>query len=157
MVDKASVGNNTMGKSVVDGMDRGSVDSMGKNRGMVNNWVGNGVDSVDRGSSNVATSRGRGVDRLTRVGNLSNVASDVVGVVGDGLDPAIGKVDRVRSSHGTGAIVGLGRSSHRLQRIGNWRGKVSRGQGQHSRQQHGQRERDGTEGQWRQRPQGQGW
>merc|ERR1712203_1273646 len=80
---------------------------MGKNRGMVNNWVGNGVNSVDRGSSNVATSRGRGVDRLTRVGNLSNVASDVVGVVGDGLDPAIGKVDRVRSSHGTGAIVGL--------------------------------------------------
>ena len=107
MVDKASVSNNTMGKSMVDGMDRGSVDSMGKNRGMVNNWVGNGVDSVDRGSSNVATSRGRGVDRLTRVGNLSNVASDVVGVVGDGLDPAIGKVDRVRSSHGTGAIVGL--------------------------------------------------
>jgi len=53
VVDKASVGNNTMGKSVVDGMDRGSVDSMGKNRGMVNNWVGNGVNSVDRGSSNV--------------------------------------------------------------------------------------------------------
>merc|ERR1712061_756199 len=89
-------------------MDRGSVDSVGKNRGMVNNWVGNGVNSVDRGSSNVATSRGRGVDRLTRVGNLSNVASDVVGVVGDGLDPAVGEVDRVRSSHGTGAIVGLG-------------------------------------------------
>merc|ERR1719189_342936 len=84
VVDKASVGNNTMGKSVV-----------------------NGVDSVDRGSGNVATSRGRGVDRLTRVGDLSNVASDVVGVVGDGLDPAIGKVDRVRSSHGTGAIVGF--------------------------------------------------
>ena len=108
VVDKASVSNNTMGKSVVDGMDRGSVDSMGKNRGMVNNWVGNGVDSVDRGSGNVATSRGRGVDRLTRVGNLSNVASDVVGVVGDGLDPAVGKVDGVRSSHSTGAIVGLG-------------------------------------------------
>ena len=107
VVDKASVGNNTMGKSVVDGMDRGSVDSMGKNRGVVNNWVGNGVDSVDRGSGNVATSRGRGVDRLTRVGNLSNVASDVVGVVGDGLDPAIGKVDRVRSRNNTGAIVGF--------------------------------------------------
>merc|ERR1712088_1188027 len=81
---------------MVDGMDRGSVDSMGKNRGMVNNWVGNGV-----------TSRGRGVDRLTRVGNLSNVASDVVGVVGDSLDPAIGKVDRVRSRNNTGAIVGF--------------------------------------------------
>merc|ERR1719229_443994 len=54
VVDKASVGNNTVGKSVVDGMDRGSVDSMGKNRGVVNNWVGNGVDSVDRGSGNIA-------------------------------------------------------------------------------------------------------
>merc|ERR1712037_60267 len=93
-----------MGKSVVDGMDRGSVDSMGKNRGVVNNW---GVNSVDRGSGNVATSRGRGVDRLTRVGNLSNVAGQVVGVVGDGLDSAAGKVDRVRSRNNTSAIVGL--------------------------------------------------
>ena len=56
----------------------------------------------------VATSRGRGVDGLARVGNLSDVASQVVGVVSDGLDPAVGKVDGVRSSHGTGAIVGLG-------------------------------------------------
>ena len=107
MVDKASVSNNTMGKSMVDGMDRGSVDSMGKNRGMVNNWVGNGVDSVDRGSGNIATSRGGGVDRLTRVGNLSNVASDVVGVVGDGLDPAIGKVDRVLAINNTSAVIVL--------------------------------------------------
>merc|ERR1719507_963660 len=89
VVDKASVGNNTMGKSVVDGMDRGSADSM------------------DRGSGNVATSRGRGVDRITRVGNLSNVAGQVVGVVGDGLDPTVGKVDRVRSRNNTSAIVGL--------------------------------------------------
>ena len=81
---------------------------MGKNRGVVNNWVGNGVDSVDRGSGNVATSRGRGVDGLTGVGDLSNVSGDVVGVVGDSLDPAVGKVDGVRSSHGTSAIVGLG-------------------------------------------------
>ena len=103
VVDKASVGNNTMGKSVVDGVDRGSVDSVGKNRGVVDS-----VDSVDRGSSNVATGRGRGVDGLAGVGDLSNVAGDVVGVVGDGLDPAVGEVDRVRSSHGTGAIVGLG-------------------------------------------------
>merc|ERR1712223_619311 len=94
MVDKASVSNSTMGKSMVDGMDRGSVDSMGMN-------------SVDRGSRNVATSRGRGVDRLTRVGNLSNVAGQVVGVVGDGLDSAVGKVDRVRSRNNTSAIVGL--------------------------------------------------
>ena len=108
VVDKAAVGNNTVGKSVVDSVDRGSVDSMGKNRGMVDNGVGDSVDGVDRGSGDVATSRGRGVDGLTRVGNLSDVASQVVGVVSDGLDPAVGKVDRVRSSHSTGAIVGLG-------------------------------------------------
>merc|ERR1711981_289624 len=82
VVDKAAMGNNTVGKSVVDG--------------------------VDRGSSNVATGRGRGVDWLAGVGDLSNVASQVVGVVGDGLDPAVGEVDGVRSSHGTSAIVGLG-------------------------------------------------
>ena len=108
VVDKAAVGNNTVGKSVVDGVDRGSVDSVGNNRGVVDNWVGNSVDGVDRGSSNVATGRGRGVDGLAGVGDLSNVAGDVVGVVGDGLDPAVGEVDGVRSSHGTGAIVGLG-------------------------------------------------
>ena len=107
MVDKAAVGNNTVGKSVVDGVDRGSVDSVGKNRGVVDNWVGNSVDGVDRGSSNVATGRGRGVDGLAGVGDLSNVAGQVVGVVGDGLDPAVGEVDRVRSGHGTGAIVGF--------------------------------------------------
>ena len=72
-----------------------------------------GLGVVDRGGiglglTGVATSRGRGVDRLTGVGDLSDVASDVVGVVGDGLDPAVGKVDGVRSSHGTSAIVGLG-------------------------------------------------
>ena len=108
VVDKAAVGNNTVGKSVVDGVNRGSVDSVGKNRGVVDNWVGNSVDGVDRGSSNVATGRGRGVDGLAGVGDLSNVAGQVVGVVGDGLDPAVGKVDGVRSGHGTGAIIGLG-------------------------------------------------
>merc|ERR1719198_2059275 len=111
VVDKASVGNNSVGKSVVDGVDgssvdgvgnNGSVDSVGNNRGVVDS-----VGNSDRGSGNIATSRGRGVDGLTGVGDLSNVASDVVGVVGDGLDPAVGKVDGVRSSHGTSAIIGL--------------------------------------------------
>ena len=111
VVDKASVGNNSVGKSVVDGVDgssvdgvgnNGSVDSVGNDRGVVDS-VGNG----DGGSGNVATSRGRGVDGLTGVGDLSDVSGQVVGVVGDGLDPAVGKVDGVRSSHGTSAIVGL--------------------------------------------------
>ena len=91
------------------GDDRGSmdngggVDSVGNNGGVVDNRVGNS----DGGSGNVATSRGRGVDGLTGVGDLSDVSGQVVGVVGDGLDPAVGKVDGVRSSHGTSAIVGL--------------------------------------------------
>ena len=110
------VNKTTVGKTVVS-----DEPSVGKDRRMVGNsvdngtvgdrmddWVGNGVDGVDGGSGNVATSRGRGVDRLTGVGDLSDVASQVVGVVGDGLDPAVGKVDGVRSSHGTSAIVGLG-------------------------------------------------
>merc|ERR1719234_1406192 len=80
-------------------MDRGSVD---KGSGV------DGVDSVNRGSGDVATSGGRGVDSLTRVGDLSNVAGQVVGVVGDGLDPAVGKVDGVRSGNSAGSIVGLG-------------------------------------------------
>merc|ERR1719347_1232392 len=92
-----------MGNNAVGGVsnNRSSVDSVGND---------GSVDSVGNhgGSGDVASSRGRGVLGLTSVLNSSNVASDVVGVVGDGLDPAVGKVDGVRSSHGTGAIVGLG-------------------------------------------------
>ena len=111
MVDKPTVGKTVVsdepsvgedGSMVGNRMDNGTV-GYG-----VNDRVGNGVDGVDGGSGNIATSRGRGVDGLTGVGDLSDVASDVVGVVGDGLDPAVGKVDGVRSSHGTSAIVGLG-------------------------------------------------
>ena len=107
VVDKAAVGNNTVGKSV-DSVDRGSVDKGSGVDGVGNH--GGSMDSVGNhgGSGDVASSRGRGVDSLTSVLNSSNVASEVVGVVGDGLDPAVGKVDGVRSSHGTGAIVGLG-------------------------------------------------
>ena len=106
VVDKTAVGNNT----VVDGVDRGSMDSVdegGSVDGVDNGGSVNGMGNHG-GSGNVATSRGRGVDGLTGVGDLSNVSGQVVGVVGDGLDPAVGKVDGVRSSHNTGAVVGLG-------------------------------------------------
>ena len=56
--------------------------------------------SICRGSiglclTRVTTGGGRGVDSLSRVGDLSDVAVGVVGGVGDGLDPAVGEVDRV--------------------------------------------------------------
>merc|ERR1719350_311951 len=85
----------------MDSVDGGSVDGV-DHRGGVDS-----MDSVDGGSGDVATSRGRGVLGLTGVGHLSNVAGQVVGVVGDGLDPAVGKVDGVGSSDNTGTIVGL--------------------------------------------------
>ena len=70
--------------------------------------VDDGSGVVTGRGSMVSSSRGRGVLGLSGVGHLSDVAGQVVGVVGDGLDPAVGEVDRVRSGHGTGAIVGLG-------------------------------------------------
>ena len=75
---------------------------------------------VDRGGigldlTRVATSRGRGVDGLSRVGHVSNKAVGVVSVVGDGLDPAVGKRNSVRATDNAvgitrllGVEVGLG-------------------------------------------------
>ena len=75
---------------------------------------------VDRGDiglglTGVATSRGRGVDGLSRVGHVSNKAVGVVSVVGDGLDPAVGKRNSVRATNNAvgiarllGVEVGLG-------------------------------------------------
>jgi hypothetical protein len=65
------------------------------------------VDSTDGSSSDVATSRGRGVLGLTGVCHLSNVSSDVVGVVGDSRDPAVGEGDGVGTAHSAGPVVGL--------------------------------------------------
>jgi len=42
------------------------------------------------------------------IGNLGDVASEVVSIVGDVLDPAVGEVDRVGARDGASSIVGLG-------------------------------------------------
>jgi len=85
------------------GNDGGSVDSMGDDRGSVHS-VGNdggGVDSVgNRDSLRVLG--------FTGVGNLSDVAINVVGVVVDGLDTAVREVHLVGALNNTGAIVALG-------------------------------------------------
>merc|ERR1719369_2715219 len=65
------------------------------------------VDSVDRGSSNVSTSRGRRVLGLSGVSHLSNISSSVVSVISDSLNPAVRKVDGVRSTHNTSSVVRL--------------------------------------------------
>ena len=57
--------------------------------------------------SDVSASRGRGVDSLSRVRHLGDVAVDVVGGVGDGLDPAVGEGDGVRATDNTVGISGL--------------------------------------------------
>ena len=102
--DKAVSNQTVVSDQTVAGVHKGSgVDSVDQGSGVVDS-----VDGVDRGSRGVSSSRGRGVLGLSGVGHLSNVAGQVVGVVGDGLDPAVGEVDGVRSGHGTGAIVGLG-------------------------------------------------
>ena len=50
---------------------------------------------------------GLGVDRGALVGDLGDVAVDVVGGVLHVLDPAVGKGDRVRSRDNTVGIAGL--------------------------------------------------
>ena len=104
-VSDKSVSNQTMSESMSNktAVHQGSgVHSVDQGSGVVDS-----VDGADRGSRSVSSSRGRGVLGLTGVGHLSNVAGQVVGVVGDCLDPAVREVDRVGSGHGAGAIVGL--------------------------------------------------
>ena len=64
-------------------------------------------EGLSAGLTGVSTSRGRGVDGFSRVGHLGDVAVDVVGGVGDGLDPAVGEGDRVRATDNTVGISGL--------------------------------------------------
>ena len=94
----------------MDSVDGSSMDSVNHRRSVdsVNHRSSmDSVDSTDRGSSNISTSRGRGVLGLSGVSHLSNVSSEVVGVVSDSLSPAVRKVDRVRSTHNTSSVVRL--------------------------------------------------
>jgi len=100
--DETVSNNSVVGNGVGHSVDqRGSVDGVDHRGGV------DGVDSVDGGSGDVATGRGRGVLGLTGVGDGGDVAGQVVGGVAHGLDPAVGKVDRVGSLNNTGAIVAL--------------------------------------------------
>jgi hypothetical protein len=74
----------------------GHSDRVGNERG--------GVDSVGNDGGSV----GNRVLGLTGVGDLGDVAINVVGVVGDSLDTAVGKVHLVGALNNTGAIVALG-------------------------------------------------
>merc|ERR1719499_625469 len=77
----------------VGNRDRGSVDSVGND--------GGSMDSV----GNRDSLRGLG---LTSVGDLSDVAINIVGVVVDSLDTAVRKVHLVGALNNTGTIVALG-------------------------------------------------
>jgi len=84
------------------GNKRGSVDSVGKNRGGVHS-VGNDGGSVD----SVGNRDSLRVGSLTGVGDLSHVSVNIVGVVGDGLDPPVREIHRVASLDNAGAVIAL--------------------------------------------------
>merc|ERR1719370_587171 len=65
------------------------------------------TDHTTVGDSVTNTNNGSGEGSSAIVSGLGNISVDVVGVVVDVLDPSIGKVDRVVSLPGSGAIVGL--------------------------------------------------
>merc|ERR1719234_1044541 len=95
----------------------GGVDGSVDNGSGVNHRAGNSVDkgsSVDNGTGNgngVGNSVGNGdslgVDSLAVVGDGGYISLNVVGSVGDVLGSAVGQVDGVRPSPGSGAVVGL--------------------------------------------------
>merc|ERR1719237_628166 len=72
------------------------------------NGMGHSVMSNRVGNSVVGNRDSLRVGSSARVGDLSDVTIDVVGMVVDSLDTAIRKVDRVGSLNNTGAIVALG-------------------------------------------------
>ena len=91
-----------VGHSDRGGNNRGGVDGVGNNRGSMNG-VGNDGGRVD----SVGNRNSLRVLGLASVRDLSDVAINVVGVVGDGLDTAVRKVHLVGALNNTGAIVAL--------------------------------------------------
>ena len=72
----------------------GMGDSNGASNGMADNTVANSDSNIWVGSSAV-------------IGDLGNVASGVIGMVADVLDPAVGEVDRVGAVPKASTIVSL--------------------------------------------------
>merc|ERR550517_111741 len=102
-----TVSDKTVSNKSVSSVDHRS--SMGNSNGVghsvMSNWVSNGMDKRGSVVSNGDSLR---VGSSARVGDLSDVTINVVGVVVDSLDTAVRKVDRVGSLNNTGAIVALG-------------------------------------------------
>jgi len=100
-----TVSSKSVSDKAVSSVDNGS--SVGN--GVVGNGVGNSVDKRGgMGNSVVGNRDSLRVGSSSGVGNLRYIAINVVGVVVDGLDAAVGKVHLVGALNNTGAIVALG-------------------------------------------------
>jgi len=104
-VSSETVSNEAVSSKTVSSVDKGS--SMGDS--VVGNGVGNGVNERGGVGNGVVSNRDSlRVGSSSGVGDLGDVTINVVGVVVDGLDTAVGKVHRVGALNNTGAIVALG-------------------------------------------------
>ena len=119
------LGHGLVGHLASSTVDRGGVDSsvdhrgcngvssvdhrggVGNNRGSMDDRAGNSMDNGAGDSDGVGNGDSLGVDSLAIVGDGGDVSLDVVGGVLDVLGAAVREGDGVRSSPGSGAIVGL--------------------------------------------------
>ena len=119
------LGHGLVGHLASSTVDRGGVDSsvdhrsgngmssvdhrggVGNNRGGVDDRAGDSMDNGAGDSDRVGDGDSLGVDSLAIVGDGGDVSLDVVGGVLDVLGAAVREGDGVRSSPGSGAIVGL--------------------------------------------------
>ena len=112
------LGHGLVGHLASSTVDRGGVDSSVDhrggngmssvdNRGSMDDRAGNSMDNGAGDSDRVGNGDSLGVDSLAIVGDGGDVSLDVVGGVLDVLGAAVREGDGVRSSPGSGAIVGL--------------------------------------------------